>query len=671
MRGQIVSKGPFQINGVGGLNTKALDEWLTCVKRADGKIQLVQGLTVPKVTSDFPMMDLSAAVAEIKTDDPSNLLLQSCRLPPMAGRTVDMLLGSKYLSVFPIQVHSLPCGLTIYRSQLASHDGLYDSCIGGPHSSFSALANLAGGTPQLIAAFVDGLQNYQKCGPPALKSNPFTGEELLMAQSFTLKEMGLDKSCLLVDDSSSVGQEVCLDSEMATSSLRKSHTCCDTCFTIHMHAAVAKDERVNDFKKSQGINESGLEIEYRCPRCRTCVECKNSERTEKISLREESELFEIRKSVRLDFENKKIQCSLPLRGKETDFLSSKRDRALKTLKQQCKKYFDDVSTKEIILAAFEKLFKNGHARLLSDLSEEELNCFINKDVQLHIPWRVVFSPSPTTPCRPVMDASTRTPFRSDGTGGRCLNDIVCKGKIETLNLVKVLLRFVVGKFALTGDLKQFYNACKLDTDMWNLQRFLWLDNLDPDGEVLEAVITTLIYGVKCVSAQSEYALEELASHVQETFPELAMFLVHSRYVDDLQDSKDTQVRCLQLARDADAVFSKIGLVCKGWTFTGMPPPPDISKDGISVSVGGFSWFPEGDFLELKIPKLHFSKPKRGMMPETVRFFDEQPLTMNEFVPKNITKRQVTSKLASIFDILGKLAPVMTGLNSRGNSRKLT
>ena len=94
-----------------------------------------------------------------------------------------------------------------------------------------------------------------------------------------------------------------------------------------------------------------------------------------------------------------------------------------------------------------------------------------------------------------MDASTRTAFRSYGSGGHCLNDLVCKGKIESLNLVKVLLRFFAGRYAFTGDLQQFYNACKLDPDMWNLQRFLWIENLDPDGKILEAVITTLIYGV--------------------------------------------------------------------------------------------------------------------------------------------------------------------------------
>ena len=132
-----------------------------------------------------------------------------------------------------------------------------------------------------------------------------------------------------------------------------------------------------------------------------------------------------------------------------------------------------------------------------------------------------------------MDASSRTAFRADGSGGRCLNDLVCKGKIESLTLIKVLLRFLVGRFALTGDLQQFYNACKLDPDMWNLQRFLWVDNLDPEGEVVEAVITTLIYGVKCVSAQSEFAVSELAGHIKEFFPELAQFLVSSRCVDDL------------------------------------------------------------------------------------------------------------------------------------------
>ena len=82
-----------------------------------------------------------------------------------------------------------------------------------------------------------------------------------------------------------------------------------------------------------------------------------------------------------------------------------------------------------------------------------------------------------------MDASARTAFRKDGSGGKALNDLVCKGKVDSLNML--LMRFIIGRNAVAGDLTQFYNSCKLNSEQWNLQRFLWLDNLDPEGEVLE------------------------------------------------------------------------------------------------------------------------------------------------------------------------------------------
>ena len=92
---------------------------------------------------------------------------------------------------------------------------------------------------------------------------------------------------------------------------------------------------------------------------------------------------------------------------------------------------------------------------------------------------------------------------------------------------------------MVGDLQQFYNACKLICSQWNLQRFLWVENLDPNGEVLEAVMLTLIYGVSSVSAQSELAMKDLADYIRSENPELATLLVLSRYVDDLQESKSS------------------------------------------------------------------------------------------------------------------------------------
>ena len=68
------------------------------------------------------------------------------------------------------------------------------------------------------------------------------------------------------------------------------------------------------------------------------------------------------------------------------------------------------------------------------------------------------------------------------------------------------------------------------------------------------------------------------------------------------------------------------------TSSTLPPSPKVSKDGLSIGVGGFAWYPEGDILELKVARLHFGKPKRGKISESVKFFDETDQSMDEFVP---------------------------------------
>ena len=119
-------------------------------------------------------------------------------------------------------------------------------------------------------------------------------------------------------------------------------------------------------------------------------------------------------------------------------------------------------------------------------------------------------------------------------------------------------------------------------DQWNLQRLLYREDLDPNNPIIEYIITTLIYGVKSVSCQSEYALSLLAEHIRENFPELAKFLVKSRYVDDLGDSKASKELCDKLIAEAELNFEKIGLKCKAWTQSGIAPSDKASVDGISV-----------------------------------------------------------------------------------------
>jgi len=223
-------------------------------------------------------------------------------------------------------------------------------------------------------------------------------------------------------------------------------------------------------------------------------------------------------SVKIDWKNKQIICSLPLRGKESEFLSPNRDIALRVLDQQCIRYSRDADTGVSVAKAFKKLLDNGQMVLWKDLTEKERSIICSKDVSHYLVWRVVFKESLSSPSRVVFDGSQKTKLREDGSGGRCLNDAIVKGRVTTLNLVKMVLKFSIGKYAVQGDLKTFYASIKLVPEQWNLQRILYKQDLNPDAEIQEAVIKTLIWGVKSVSALSECAIIKLAEAVRESNP---------------------------------------------------------------------------------------------------------------------------------------------------------
>ena len=92
--------------------------------------------------------------------------------------------------------------------------------------------------------------------------------------------------------------------------------------------------------------------------------------------------------------------------------------------------------------------------------------------------------------------------------------------------------------------------------------------------------------------------------------------------------------------------------------TGNTPSDIVSKDGSTIGVGGFKWNPVEDTLQVKVPYLFFSKKSRGRLSEDTVFFDADIHNIEEFVPKDLTLRLVTSKFASIFDYLGFLSPAL-------------
>ena len=102
---------------------------------------------------------------------------------------------------------------------------------------------------------------------------------------------------------SSAGRNTALSSSLSVSASNQAlpgtdglNTLCDTCGVgvCPEDLSFFEDEKISRLKKILDLQESSLDISYRCVRCRECLDCKNAEQVEKISLREESELYMIK-----------------------------------------------------------------------------------------------------------------------------------------------------------------------------------------------------------------------------------------------------------------------------------------------------------------------------------------------------------------------------------------
>ena len=188
LRGTLLAKGPFQMGGVGDIATVAEEEWLVQFNRTDERKQLVKGVTMKQITCDFPPIDTTKAVAEVKSSNRADQFLQSCSIPTIAGGKVDVLLGIQYLNIFPVIVRQLDCGLTIFKSRLSSHNRKMNCIIGGPHSSFQFLAEKAGNAARLLTHFTEGLTKLRQLGPPRIPVNPMSLEDEMFAKAHNVPE---------------------------------------------------------------------------------------------------------------------------------------------------------------------------------------------------------------------------------------------------------------------------------------------------------------------------------------------------------------------------------------------------------------------------------------------------------------------------------------------------
>ena len=620
--------GPIPLSVASGITAYAKAEYASMLPLDDGSYQCVRGLTLEKVTGDMPELCLESVFNSLKIQCKGNQTIQNLKIPQVVGGSVDMILGIKYQSIYPEPLHSFPNGLTVFQSKLRPWDENALACIGGPVSCLESLCGSIG-TSSTISYMANLI--YQTDKHLAIDLFP-------KADTF-------EKSPYNHNDPYYDAEEI-------------SHIKCVECglYTVQ-----------TDLEKFMKLQDAGLDPNFKCPKCRNCKSCLKGSGKEFLSMKEEFQQQIIEDSISIDEDRGQAVAKLAFISDPNGHISDNENIAIKRLHSVCRKYGGNEDIKNLITKGFQKLVDRKHILFVEDLDEEDQK-ILEDEVSYTIPWDVAFKEeSLSTPARPVFDGSSKT------AAGASLNDILAKGRTDLVCLFTMVIRWLIGPVAIHGDISQFYNTVLLDKKDWKFQKVVWFDQLDPNSPLLKGIIRTLIYGIRCVGAQTEHLKRLLQENIRakaitqdglgtketDLLIEVANLIRDSFYVDDGGDSVSSEEKADQITKATDEALATVNMKVKGWTKSFRPPNPEVSDDGLSVGFAGMTWLPEIDCFRIKVQRLHFGKKIRGRFPESLKRYEGD--SIEDFVPRSLTRRMCASVSARIYDIPGLTAPLQLRL----------
>ena len=605
-RAVVKTKGPIQLVGVNNQTSEAeYGEYIITLPLPDGSSFKFEALCLDQITCPFPKYPLKEVEEDVRRQVSSSnvdLLERLPRLPSHVGGEVGLMIGKPYMRYFPREVTRLESGLTIYEAVFFNPDGTKGT-ICGPHPAFTRVDRLN--------HFVQPQMRYTYLNVCARLYD----EQVAKVTNAPLLNSSSTGSAHLSECQHENGTEVFAS--------RRSPPKC--------------------LKVFDKVDAAGTDISYRCVDCRQCPKCKNGPVLEEVSIQEEMEQALIDKSVTVDTEQRISEASLPFTSDPTRRLSPNSHGALKQYKQQVRNLARSSKDREEAIASEAKLQELGFVDWLENLTEEEQNLILNSVVKYFMPWHVVKSLSISTPIRIVFNCSAKTP------SGFSLNDILAKGINSMNNLVEILIRWQTRQWAYHTDIRKMYNAVRLSKAYWCYQLYFWQEDLNPNLEPKIKVVKTVIYGSRPSGQLAERAIRLTAEKNLDSYPKAHRIINDDIYVDDCLSGNDSHSGMLQDTDELKLTLDSGGFTLKGFTVSGRDPDPTLSGGELFVVVGGLKWFPKGDFIMPNIGDLKFPDRVKGK---------RSPKILG--IPDSFTMRDCVSKVAEIFDPVGKITPIIAG-----------
>ncbi|KAI5748201.1 hypothetical protein M8J77_022994 [Diaphorina citri] len=234
--------------------------------------------------------------------------------------------------------------------------------------------------------------------------------------------------------------------------------------------------------------------------------------------------------------------------------------------------------------------------------------------------------------RPVFDASCAT------TSGKSLNDILHTGPKLYNELLTILLSFRLFEVAFTTDIKKMYLQILVHPDHRKYQKIVFRPT---PGEPLRSfALNTVTFGLTPSPFLALRCVQELTKQEAQNFPLACERVKNDSYMDDVCSSVPSEEIALQTQQQLTGMFKSAGFELSKWAsnskslLCNIPDENQLEtcvqwNSDSSLKVLGLQWHPVDDVFIFQVN------------------VSERPCT----------KRNVLKLTASIFDVLGLVAPV--------------
>ena len=271
---------------------------------------------------------------------------------------------------------------------------------------------------------------------------------------------------------------------------------------------------------------------------------------------------------------------------------------------------------------------------------------------------VVRKEASTTKVRVVYDASAKL-----GKGGTSLNDCLHVGPSLNPLLFDILVRFREKRVALVGDIQKAFLNIEVPERDRDCLRFLWCEDVHkPDSKIVVYRFCRVVFGLNASPFLLNASLRYHISKYKDEDPEFARKMLEGFYVDDLVTGEKNSSAAFHLYETSKQRMAAGGFRLRKWMTNDKALRDRIERNesnatsarneeeetfakvtlgtGAEVSkrcqkVLGLSWDCEKDCIEFSFKKL-----------------------VDRAREMNLTKRNLLSLLAGLFDPLGIISPMI-------------